>query len=91
MRFAENSPKDGLIQKGAYNNYCCNVSFTSAIGSAGLSAEVVYSGQAPGIVSGVSQINFRLPSRIAPNIATAYVVVASEGQSSNPVGIYVKN
>jgi uncharacterized protein (TIGR03437 family) len=84
--------KDGSIQVDAYNTYCCTVSvYSSVTASSPTPAQVIYSGQAPGMVAGISQINFRLPSQIAPGMTMAYMTVSSANQVSNAVRIYVKN
>jgi uncharacterized protein (TIGR03437 family) len=87
MRSAQDR-RDGLIQTGGYNTYCCRV---SPYLSDGTTLQVTYSGQAPGMVNGITQINFRLPTNIARRITTTEVTVSSGIRTSNPVGIYVKN
>jgi uncharacterized protein (TIGR03437 family) len=40
----------------------------SVLGQNGESLEVVYAGDAPGLVAGVMQINFRLPTVLPPKL-----------------------
>jgi uncharacterized protein (TIGR03437 family) len=49
------SPEDGQVATAAQENHCCGVYLSER------SAEVLYSGAAPGMVAGVVQINFRVP------------------------------
>ena len=55
----------------------------------GKEAKVTYAGSAPGLVAGVSQINFQIPSGL--DLGTAWVVVsAGEFTSAAVVTIAVK-
>jgi uncharacterized protein (TIGR03437 family) len=48
--------------------------------------DVLYCGPAPGLVTGVAQINFQLPT----SFAASSIMISSGGRSSNPVQIYVQ-
>jgi uncharacterized protein (TIGR03437 family) len=51
---------------------------------AGVPADVVYAGAAPGLVAGVTQINVRIPSGARPNLAAP--VLLSIGSATTPAG-----
>jgi len=56
------------------------------------SLEVTYAGDAPGLVKGIQQVNFRLPEAFSPSANTARIfIVQSGGASSTPFTVYVKN
>ena len=59
-----------------------------AIGIGGASAEVVFSGGAPGQIGGVYQINARIPAGLAPGAQPVEITVA--GQDAKPVRIFVR-
>ncbi len=69
-------PNDGQINTEARNSYCCEVSVQ------GKSAEVLYSGPAPGLVAGASQINFRIPDGLYIYNNMISVTVRAGGRSS---------
>ena len=75
----------GTIANGPYNSYCCTVSVNSQ------EAEVLYSGDTPGAVGGVVQINFRVPPPGFPFIAPALIdlSVSTGDGTSHLAGIYV--
>ncbi len=50
------TPSDGQVAKVSQDYHCCELYIS------GKPAEVLYSGAAPGIVAGVVQINFRVPT-----------------------------
>ncbi|MCX6627462.1 MAG: hypothetical protein NTW28_07520, partial [Candidatus Solibacter sp.] len=50
-------------------------------------AEVLYAGAAPGLVSGVVQINLRIPSGVAPNVAAPLFLTV--GPATTPAGVTV--
>lgn len=60
-----------------------------AVTVGGLPAEVVFSGQAPGMPSGVQQINVRLPQGI-PSGQQPIVIQSRDGQSQNGVTLSVQ-
>ena len=47
-------------------------------------ADIVYAGSAPLLVSGLMQVNFKLPANAPPNDATGVEVYVGAGQS--PIG-----
>jgi uncharacterized protein (TIGR03437 family) len=57
----------------------------------GVSAEVFYGGPAPGLVGGVTQVNFRIPliEFFAPQPYLEFTIQVG-GQSSLPVRIYAQ-
>ena len=52
-----------------------------------LPAEVLYAGAAPGLVAGVVQVNLRIPSGLAPNLAAPVSVTI--GSATTPAGVTV--
>lgn len=52
------APPDGQITTEARETYCCSINTFYS----GDKADVLYSGAAPGMVAGVTQINFRVPA-----------------------------
>jgi uncharacterized protein (TIGR03437 family) len=75
---------DGEIPQAAMNTYCCSVAVN------GNPAEAVYGGIAPGIVAGVSQINFRLPAELYPGARDVAVTISAGGRTSSPAAVYVR-
>lgn len=53
----------------------------------GLPAQVDYAGAAPGLIAGVAQVNLRIPSGLAPNLAAPLSLTI--GPSTTPVGVTV--
>ena len=53
----------------------------------GVPADVVYAGAAPGLISGVTQVNVRVPQEIAPNPA-ASVMLTVAGHAT-PAGVTI--
>jgi uncharacterized protein (TIGR03437 family) len=47
---------------------------------------VLFCGQAPGLIAGVDQINFQLPMTTTGR----YITLSAAGRSSSPVQIYVQ-
>jgi len=75
---------DGEIARSARNYFCCEVQVDSQ------AAEVLYAGASPGIVAGVTQINFRLPARFpAGTQGAASLRISARGRTSSTVVIYV--
>lgn len=74
---------DGQVAASARDYSCCLVLAPS------LPAEVLYAGSSPGIVVGVTQINFRLPTRVDPGIRTIFVRVRTRDSTSAAVGVRV--
>ena len=60
---------------------------TARIG--GLSAQVLYAGSAPQQVSGVFQVNLRIPSNVEPGIAVVELQVGN-AVSQTPITIVVQ-
>ena len=58
-----------------------NIALPVSVAVAGKAAQVSYQGSAPGLVSGVSQINFKIPEGLSPGAAT---VVVSAGEFTFP-------
>ena len=52
--------------------------------------DVAYAGSAPGLVSGVMQINFRLPRSLTPNPIAAIEVAVGESRSPSGTTIAVQ-
>jgi N-acyl-D-amino-acid deacylase len=52
----------------------------------GKEAKVTYAGSAPGLVAGVSQVNFQIPSGLEPGVST---VVVSAGEFSSAAGVTI--
>jgi uncharacterized protein (TIGR03437 family) len=75
---------DGEIPQAAMNTYCCSVAVN------GNPAEAVYAGVAPGIVAGVSQINFRLPAELYPGARDVAVTISAGGRISSPAVVYLR-
>jgi uncharacterized protein (TIGR03437 family) len=54
------APTDGEVTTAAREYHCCQVAVFG-----GRPADVLYAGAAPGIVAGVTQVNFRVPADLA--------------------------
>lgn len=54
---------------------------------AGLPAEVTYSGSAPTLIAGITQINVRIPQEAPPNPAAP--IVLNSGSAATPAGVCV--
>jgi uncharacterized protein (TIGR03437 family) len=54
------------------------------------SLEVLYAGDASGMVAGVSQINFRLPAQVDSSLNNVGFVLQIGGAFSDMFGIYLK-
>jgi uncharacterized protein (TIGR03437 family) len=74
---------DGSVSGGARSNAPVAVFFDN-----GIQAEVVYSGDAPGIVAGVSQINIRVPAQIAGLPESMLYVLAGGRVNDQPVSVW---
>jgi uncharacterized protein (TIGR03437 family) len=48
-------------------------------------ADVLYAGTAPTLISGVFQLNVRVPDAVAPGLAFVYLSVGGQGTSYSPV------
>jgi uncharacterized protein (TIGR03437 family) len=70
--------QDGAVADSKLLNIALPVSLTVA----GKAAQVSYAGSAPGLVNGVSQINFKIPFGLSPGAAA---VVVSAGSFASPV------
>lgn len=75
------STSDGEIPTGAHYFYCCQVYAGSML------IRVPYSGAAPGMVSGVTQINFEVPGDAE---GVTYVTVVAANRPSNPAYVVVR-
>ena len=76
---------DGAVSPGAADHGCCGVivgEFTTA------RAEVLYSGAAPGLVVGVSQVNFRIPPDF-PGGPLTVVRLTAGGETSVPARLHM--
>ena len=73
---------DGQTAGSAQDYHCCQVSVN------GQSADVLYAGAAPGIVAGVTQINFRVPAALLFPTASSITITAG-GSTSSGAGIYL--
>jgi N-acyl-D-amino-acid deacylase len=60
-----------------------DIALTVTVTVAGKAAEVSYAGSAPGLVSGVSRIDLKIPEGLSPGAAT---VVVSAGEFVSPAG-----
>jgi len=78
------SLSDGEIPQAAMNTYCCSIDLNSS------PAEVLYAGVAPGMVAGVSQVNFRLPAEMYSGAKDVAVTLTAGGRGSSPAVIYVR-
>ena len=76
---------DGAVSPGAADHGCCGVivgEFTTA------RAEVLYGGAAPGLVVGVSQVNFRIPPDF-PGGPLTVVRLTAGGETSVPARLHL--
>ncbi|MBV6432555.1 MAG: hypothetical protein IANPNBLG_02697 [Bryobacteraceae bacterium] len=71
---------DGAISGEARNTYCCSAMI------AGSAAEVLYAGPSPGLVSGVTQINVRVPPGLG---RLADVVIRAGNEASMGAAIFI--
>ncbi|HVX68035.1 MAG TPA: SBBP repeat-containing protein, partial [Bryobacteraceae bacterium] len=84
--------EDGAMQTGAYNAYCATA-FTSGGQWFPNVLEVLYCGAAPGMVSGVAQVNLRAPAPPYAGAATAPIGINAGYNAafqSDPAPVYVK-
>jgi uncharacterized protein (TIGR03437 family) len=58
---------------------------TATVG--GIPAEVTYAGAAPGLVTGVMQVNLRIPNEVMPGPAAP--ILLSVGSAATPAGVTV--
>ena len=78
---------DGAVQKTAQDSYCCQ----AFLDYTDVKPEVLYAGAAPGMVSGVAQINVRLPAASFGDTARLGIAVGYLGEArSDTVPVYVK-
>jgi uncharacterized protein (TIGR03437 family) len=75
--------QDGRLATGALDFGCCQVY------AQGRAADVLYGGTAPGMVAGVVQVNFQLPSQLAYYGPTLDISLSAGGVSSHLAQIYV--
>jgi uncharacterized protein (TIGR03437 family) len=75
--------QDGRLATGALDFGCCQIYVQ------GHPADVVYGGAAPGIVAGVAQVNFQLPTQLMDRGPTLDVLLSAGGVTSHSVQIYV--
>jgi uncharacterized protein (TIGR03437 family) len=75
--------QDGQIAAGATDLGCCQ------IWAQDHPAAVLYGGTAPGLVSGVAQINFRVPAQVIAYGPTIPLYLSVAGGTSHPAQIYV--
>src|SRR5262249_15892240 len=73
---------DGVLTDSNLLNITLPVSVTLA----GKDAPVTYAGSAPGLISGISQIKFRIPRGLQPGAAT---VVANAGDVASPDSVTI--
>ncbi len=75
----------GMIATSANNYYCCGVLFSGEF------APVIYAGEAPGAVLGVSQVNFQVPfgDYYSNGVPATLQVTGNDGAQSLPVTFYV--
>jgi uncharacterized protein (TIGR03437 family) len=86
-------PLDGQISTAAQDYGCCQIGALVVRSSSFVQAPeplpvVSYAGAAPGMVAGIVQINFQVPTYIDTPGTLGFSVFAG-GQSSSTVGIYV--
>jgi len=60
-----------------------NIASLVSVTVAGKTAQVSYAGSAPGLISGVSQVNFQVPDGVSPG---AVAVIVSAGVFASPSG-----
>lgn len=80
------APGEDGVEAGAVDHQCCGVivgEFTRA------RAEVLYGGTAPGLVTGVSQVNFRIPPE-HPDGPRTMITLTAGGESSTPTLLYIE-
>lgn len=75
---------DGSIAGVAY----ANLPVTVSIG--GIPAQVLYAGSAPSLVSGVTQVNARIPDQVTPGQAVEIRITAGTAQGASGVTIAVQ-
>ena len=76
------SGSDGQVQTIAQDYRCCTVRVQDK------TAEVLYAAAAPGVVTGVFQVNFRVPADLAPGLRSpAFSVSVIPPSSSQPVTV----
>ena len=74
--------QDGQIAQRAADFGCCQI-FAQA------PANVLYGGAAPGIVAGVAQVNFQVPTQLTYYGPTLYLSLTAGGVTSHSVQIYL--
>jgi uncharacterized protein (TIGR03437 family) len=77
---ASGAPAVGAAATAA-NNYCATCQASLNDGSATVAETVEYAGSAPGLIDGVMQINFMLPSQLAYAKGGAWVTFTAAGYS----------
>jgi len=73
-------PVDGAVETAA-NNYCSNCQITLNDGSKSVTETVEYAGTSPGLIDGVTQINFALPAQLSYPSGGAWVYFSAPGYS----------
>ena len=74
---------DGQIAQGTSQRPSLPVS----VKIGGKSAEILYAGSAPQLISGVLQVNVRIPAGLAPSLAAE--IVLTVGDVDSPSGVTV--
>ena len=74
--------QDGQIATAAQDLECCAVSAQGPL-------NVLYGGAAPGIVTGVMQVNFQVPDLMTNFGSTLTIFITAHGRTSSGVQIYV--
>lgn len=77
---------DGAVTAGAADHQCCGV-FVGEFARA--RAEILYAGAAPGLVVGVSQVNFRIPPD-HPDGPRTMITLTAGGESSRPTLLHIQ-
>jgi uncharacterized protein (TIGR03437 family) len=62
---------DGAIATAA-NNYCSSCQLTLSTGGMSISETVEYAGSSPGLIDGLMQINFMIPTQLNTDGAWVY-------------------
>jgi uncharacterized protein (TIGR03437 family) len=73
---------DGAVETAA-NNYCSTCQITLNNGLKSVTATVEYAGTSPGLIDGVTQVNFAIPRQLSYPSGGATVYFAAPGYSQN--------
>lgn len=77
---ATDSPVDGAIAHAA-NNYCSTCQLMLGSGTHYITETVEYAGSSPGLIDGLTQINFMIPTNLNVSAGGAFVYFTPPGSS----------